>query len=435
MRTQHPGDPQVDHLRIAHISTYPPRECGIATYCEDLVAATLGSGGTAEPIVVAMANSAEPKTYHRPVAYLVDDQEESDYHDAAELLNESDADLVSIQHEFGIFGGPEGRGLGRFLDHLTKPIITTLHTVVPDPSPPERAVLRKLAVCSERLVVMNGLAVPLLEREYGISRAKVTLIHHGAPARWPGGRETAKASLGLSRRRVLSTFGLVGPGKGLEYALAALPAIRERHPEVCYLIIGRTHPMVERSEKQRYRETLAELTRKLGVEDSVRFVNGFQAREHIARYLAATDVYLTPYLNPHQVCSGTLAYAVAAGKAIVSTPYLYARFLLGDDRGALVGFRDPQETAQAVTEILSDAELQSELEGKATDYGRRLYWPEVSRHFLGLCELVLGREAKLAATYSSDGDRWLTGREQERDDRHDGRGREAHLPGTLTAAD
>jgi glycosyltransferase involved in cell wall biosynthesis len=424
-----PGDPP--RPRIAYLSSYPPRLCGIATFCEDLLTSTWECEAAGEPIVVAMTSASEPERYGWPVRFLVDQDDERGYEAAAEFLNSSPADMVSIQHEFGIFGGPASRGLRRFLARIDRPVVTTLHTVLPEPLPEQRETIRVLGDRSDRVVVMNGIAADILRDVYGLDRSLAEIIHHGAPPPSDGPREEAKRRLGLGGRRVMSTFGLVGPGKGLEYAVAAVPAIRRHHRDVCYLIIGKTHPGVQRSEKESYREKLVRMAHELGVEDAVRFVNSYQTKEEIIRSLAATDVYVTPYLNPDQICSGTLAYAVAAGKAVVSTRYLYAQFLLADGRGKLVDFRSPAEIADAAVEIFDRPELQRELEGRARRYGRQLYWPMVSRRFLSLCHLVAG--GRLAVLESSAAEQHLVKVDEEGGDRRARRAATAHIPGTFAA--
>jgi glycosyltransferase involved in cell wall biosynthesis len=378
---------------VAYLSTYPPRQCGLADFCQNLVVA---SDREVQPLVVAMENGLEDRQYRSPVAVVVQEREQHHYEAAAQFLNDSPADVVSIQHEFGIFGGPRGPGLQRFLKRLTKPAVTTLHTVVPDPDPDVRSALRLLAEHSYRLVLLNPLALDTLTEDYQIERRKLAFIHHGASPPSPEIREQAKARLGLSGRRVLSTFGLVGRGKGLEYVIAALPEIRKHHPEVCYVIVGQTHPGVHRVEKERYRGELSGLAQALGVADSVRQVNRYVTKSEIMTYLAATDVYVTPYLNPHQVSSGTLTYAVAAGKAIVSTPYLCARFLLGDGRGLLVDFRSEHAIADAANQILDRPTLQQELETRTRHYGQWLYWPAVASQHVELLRRSV-REHRAAA--------------------------------------
>ncbi len=286
-------------------------------------------------------------------------EDERDYQAAAEFINDSPADVVSIQHEFGIYGGVEGQGLYRFLSTIAKPVVTTLHTVLPEPDQKTREMIRALAEKSERVMVMNPIASQILRRDYGVSPRKVAFVHHGAPPPSPERREAIKQQLGLGGKKVMCTFGLVGAGKGLEYAIQALPLVLRRHPELVYLIVGETHPGALRDGVDEYRESLTRLISELGVEDSVRFVNHYLTKDEIISYLAASDIYITPYLNPHQICSGTLAYAVAAGRAIISTPYLHASFLLGGDRGLLVDFASAASIAEAALRVLDTPELQA----------------------------------------------------------------------------
>jgi len=397
----------LEGLRIAFVSTYPPRECGLATFCEDLLKAAVQSDGVGEPMVVAMENSAQRNDYSWPVTMLINDREESEYEAAAEFLNDAPVDVVSIQHEFGIFGGQEIGGLRAFLRRLEKPLVVTLHTVLPQPEPFARTMLRELAERAERLVVLNSFAIGLLQQVYDVEPSKIALIHHGAPAPFAGSRQEAKARLGLSGRRVLSTFGLISRGKGIEHALSALIAIRERHPDVCYLVIGETHPGARHHEKESYREELIHFVRKNGLEESVRFVNRYLTKPEIIAHLAATDVYLTPYLSPYQIVSGTLAYAVAAGKAIVSTPYLYAKFLLNEGRGRLVGFRDGEAIAEAVTRILDNPHLQHELESRTLSYGGQMLWPLVGARYSALFHKAVERRIFAKPAYARSSALWL----------------------------
>ncbi len=376
-------------LRIGYVSSYPPRQCGIATFCEDLLRSASAHPAAGEPLVAAVTRPDEPHDRERPVRHVFREGSEEGGAAAAAFLNRAPIDVVSLQHEFGIYGGPESRGLLSLLERLNKPVVTTLHTVVPDPSPAQRRAIREIATRSERLVIMNALARGILARDYGVDTRRVSFVHHGAPSPGQETREEAKAALGLSDRRIILTFGLVGPGKGLEYVLHALPEIRRSQPEALYLIVGKTHPGVHRAGKESYRDHLAELARELQVADAVRFVDAYQTKRDIIRYLAATDIYLTPYLNPAQICSGTLAYAMAAGKAIISTPYLYAQFLLRDGRGCLVPFRDAEAIGRVASDILGNRALQLGLETRAREYGPEMYWPLVGRRFVDLCAETL----------------------------------------------
>lgn len=381
--------PEPEPICVAHVSTYPPRQCGLAQFCGDLVKWTSRGPDGAPPLVVAMERRGQPHAYPEPVALTVTDDDEAEYEAAAHFINQSRAQVVVLQHEFGIFGGTESRALLRLLEGLDKPVVTVLHTVVENPETPMREMLRAVARRSARVIVMNSLARPTLGHDYGIHPERVRLVHHGAPPPQTQDRETVRARLGLTGRRVLSTFGLVGRGKGLEYVIRAVPAVRKRHPEVCYLIVGQTHPAVKQAEKESYRDELRELAHSLKLDDSVQFINRYVEQPEIVDYLAATDVYLTPYLNPHQITSGTLAYAMTCGKAIVSTPYRYARFLLAEDRGILVPARSDEAIAGAVNRVLDRPELQREYEARAGAYGSQMFWPKIAERYRALFREVL----------------------------------------------
>jgi len=375
---------RAEEVKVAHLSTYPPRECGIATFCEDLIHATGGGGAFPEPVVIAMEGGARYHRYSRPVVHVVDERNEKDYQAAAEFINDSPADVVSIQHEFGIYGGVEGRGLYRFLSTIARPVVTNLHTVLPQPDEKTRDMIRALAEKSERVMVMNPIASQILHRDYGVSLKKVAFINHGAPSPSAERREAIKQRLGVGGKKVMCTFGLVGAGKGLEYAIQALPRVLRRHPDLVYLIVGQTHPGAISDAVDDYREALTRMITELGIEGSVRFVNHYLSKDEIISYLAASDIYITPYLNPHQICSGTLAYAVAAGRAIISTPYLHARFLLGGSRGLLVDFASAESISEAALRVLDAPELQAQMEWRARSYGQRLVWTEVGARYRNL---------------------------------------------------
>ncbi len=425
-----------DGLDIAYVSTYPPRECGLASFCEDLLTATMLDSSVGEPMVVAMEDGGRARDYRWPVVMIVEDDREAHYVAAAEFLSKSRADVVSVQHEFGIYGGPSCRGLRAFLERVTKPVVSTLHTVVAEPEREVRESIRFLADRSHRLVVMNALATETLMRDYGVERGKVAQIHHGALPPAEESRDEAKAALGLSGRRVLTTFGLVGRGKGLEYVVGALPEILREHPDACYVIVGQTHPGVKRAEKESYREELVRLAAELGVEDGVRFVNRYVSKSEIARYLAATDIYVTPYVNPVQITSGTLAYAVTAGKAIVSTPYAYARFLLEEAGGLLVEFRSARAIAEAANRVLARSDLQGALERESRRCGERMLWPAVGAEYVSLfAEAVREQRSRGAARPLAERQLALpmaSGREGHRDA---GRSRPSTVAGSLTTAD
>lgn len=374
---------------IGYISTYVPRECGIATFTADVVKSVHVYPFVGEPYVAAMVKPDEDlKRYRYPVRFFARETSLGDHVRMATFFNETPVAVVNLQHEFGIFGGCDGEFICATVDLLRKPLVTTLHTIMPNPKPNFREITRHLVARSARVIVMNPLAFDLLERDYGLDTRKVVLIHHGAPDVPFGGRQEAKQELGLSGRFVISTFGLISRGKGLEYAIQALPPVVEKYPETLYLILGETHPNVRRMEGESYREELQALVRELGLENHVQFVNRYLTKAELIRYLQATDVYLTPYLNPNQIVSGTLAYAMACGKVIVSTPYLYAKALCADGRGILVNFRDPKSITDALLLLLDDPQLRFEMERQAYAYGRQMTWQAVGKRYAKLFATV-----------------------------------------------
>jgi len=286
-----------------------------------------------------------------------------------------------VQHEFGIYGGEGCEHLLDLLDAVEAPVVTTLHTVLSQPSAAMRRNLRRVAARSDALVVMNALATDILARVYDVDPGKIHVIHHGAPAVSKARKYTIKQDLGVHGRQLISTFGLLSAGKGLEHAIEAMPYIVARHPDVLYYILGQTHPVVKQEEGERYRESLQARARALGVEAHVRFVDKYFTKAELLAYLLATDIYLTPYLNLEQVTSGTLAYAMACGRPLVSTPYLYARFLLSDERGILVPPRDPRGMAEACLRILDNPRLKARMEQANWSYGRAMVWSQVGARY------------------------------------------------------
>jgi glycosyltransferase involved in cell wall biosynthesis len=324
----------------------------------------------ADPAVRCVAAAIDEPNTARPygpdVRWRIKQGDKESYRGAARAINESSVDAVNLQHEFGLYGvwrdGVYEDHCVPFLESLQKPVITTLHTVLPQPEPQIRETVRRIAEHSTRVVVMAETAARLLRDVYGIAQRPV-VIQHGMPAIVPRGRHRLKRQLGVEDRTILSTFGLVDPRKGLEYMIGAMPEIVARHPSALYLIVGQS--------------------------DHVRFVNQYLTQREIVDYLLATDVYVTPYLDLNQITSGTLAYALGAGKAIVSTRYLHAAEALADGRGLLVDVRDADGLARAVLAILDDPALKGELERRAYDYGKEMAWPNVGRRVLALTREVL----------------------------------------------
>jgi glycosyltransferase involved in cell wall biosynthesis len=382
----------MESMRIAFVSSSIPRRCGIATFTADVMAAVKAADPTVRCSVVAIDEPNSARAYGPEVKSRIRQREPESYRSAAALLNESNVDVVNLQHEFGLYGvwkdGVYEDHLRPFLQELTKPLMVTLHSVPPSPSPSMRDAVRLIASRGDEVIVMAHTAARLLVSDYGITKVPI-VIPHGMPAIEPTGRHRLKTKLGVEGRTIISTFGLVDPRKGLEFVIGAMPAIVERHPNALYLVVGQTHPELLKQQGEAYRNTLERLAEELGMAEHIGFVNEYLTQRDIVGYLLATDVYVTPYLDPNQITSGTLAYALGAGKAIVSTPYLHAIEALADDRGIIVPFRDAPAIADAVERILGDAELKQRLERRAYAYGRETAWPAVGRRVLALTQHVL----------------------------------------------
>jgi glycosyltransferase involved in cell wall biosynthesis len=302
-------------------------------------------------------------------------------------LNVAAVDVVSLQHEFGLYGtwgDPFEDHLVGFLDVLDKPLVTTLHSVLPDPSPSIRDAVRRIVQRSNLIVVMAEHARSLLIQHYGVAERKVRVVPHGVPPVQPHGRTLMKEQFDLSGRTIITTFGLVDPRKGLEYMIEAMPAVREFDPTALYLVVGKTHPELVRREGEAYRRQLWQLVKDRGLQHHVEFVDEYLTQAQIVDYLLASDVYVTPYLDPKQITSGTLAYALGAGKAIISTPYPHAAEALTAERGILVPFRSHSALADATLRILGDPQLKHRLEHEAYAYGRETAWPRVGERMLRL---------------------------------------------------
>lgn len=382
----------MEHMRIAFVSSSVPRRCGIATFTADIMAAVKAADPAVRCSVVAIDEPNSARAYGAEVKSRIRQREPDTYRAAALALNGSNVDVVNVQHEFGLYGtwrdGVYEDHLRPFLLELRKPVIVTLHSVPPNPSESMREAVRLIAARSNEVIVMAHTAARLLSSDYGITKTPV-VIPHGMPAVEPTGRHRLKTKLGMERRTILSTFGLVDPRKGLEYVIDAMPAVVARHPDALYLVVGQTHPELLKQQGEAYRNTLERAAEDLGMTDHIAFVNEYLTQRDIVGYLLATDVYVTPYLDPNQITSGTLAYALGAGKAIVSTPYLHAIEALADDRGIIVPFRDATAIADAVGRILDDPELKKRLESRAYAYGRQTAWPAVGRRVLALTQHVL----------------------------------------------
>jgi glycosyltransferase involved in cell wall biosynthesis len=363
------------------LGSYPPRECGIATFTKDMVDAYDRAFGFSSPVIAIDEPGAELRRYSPEVITRIREQSRESYASAAELANVYPVDLVNIQHEYGLFGGERGDWLVEFMRALDKPVVLTMHTVLPEPDEAYLRVTRSLCQHSSKVVALSETGRALLEQVYGIDPDLLQVIHHGVPDVPFQDTASAKASFGIGQRTVISTFGLISRGKGLEYAIGAMRDVVKRHPEALYLILGETHPVVRRQEGESYRESLVAMVREYGLHYNVQLIDKYLDFDEVVSYLAATDIYLTPYLNPAQVVSGTLAYAVGSGKAIVSTPYLYAQELLAHNRGFLCEFRDAASIAIRLNMLLDDPALRRATERRAYRFGRQMTWPHVSSEY------------------------------------------------------
>ncbi|MGB6522468.1 MAG: glycosyltransferase family 4 protein [Candidatus Cybelea sp.] len=367
--------------QVLFLGSYPPRECGIATFTKDVVDAYDRAFGFSSPVIAIDEPDAEVRRYPPEVVARIKEQSRESYARAAELVSVYPIELVNIQHEYGLFGGERGEWLVDFIRVLQKPVVLTMHTVLPDPDEDYLRVTRALCEQASKVVALSETGRGLLENIYGVDPERLAVIHHGVPDVPFQDTDAAKASFGIGQRTVISTFGLISRGKGLEYAIEAMRDVVKRHPETLYLILGETHPVVRRQEGESYRESLISMVRDFGLNYNVQLIDKYLDFDEVVSYLAATDIYLTPYLNPAQIVSGTLAYAVGCGKAIVSTPYLYAQELLAHNRGFLCEFRDAASIASRLNMLLDDPALRRATERRAYRFGRQMTWPHVASQY------------------------------------------------------
>lgn len=366
-------------LRVGMVSTQVPRQCGLATFSEDLSSVIAGGRCGVRVDGIAMSDQTGYE-YPGSVAFEVLDQDERAYGKAADFVNKGGYDVLSIQHEYGIFGGSAGSHLLQLVRKSKVPIVTTLHTVLEDPDTDQRRVMGELLDLSERVVVMSEKAVSLLKDVHDLDAEKVSLIPHGIPRIDSEKGCELRESLRISGPMIL-TFGLLSPGKGLEHAIQAMPGIVEENPGATYVIVGATHPHVKAERGEEYRQSLVSLAEELGVRENVRFVNRFVTKQELKRFLAAMDYYVSPYLSKKQITSGTLAYALGTGKPVISTPYWHAEELLDEGRGVLVPFAESAPIADAINRLERDAEARKTMGDKALAYADRMYWDAVGEQY------------------------------------------------------
>jgi glycosyltransferase involved in cell wall biosynthesis len=375
-----PQDIRLD--QVAFIGNYLPRRCGLATFTTDLCQAVAAEYQETTCFAVAINDTPEGYNYLPQVRFEIKEQDLSSYQQAADFLNYNNIDMICLQHEYGIFGGPAGSHILALLRELRMPIVTTLHTILREPDRNQRRVLEELTQLSDRLVVMSQQAGRFLQEIYRVPSRKIDLIPHGIPDVPFVDPNFYKDQFGVEGKLVLLTFGLLSPNKGIENVIEALPAILSHCPDVVYIVLGATHPHIVRREGEVYRISLQRLVREKGVEEHVIFYNRFVSLKELVEFIGAADIYLTPYLDPTQIVSGTLAYTLGAGKAIVSTPYWYAEELLAEERGVMVPFKDSEAIAEQVIHLLDDETERHAMRKRGYLYGREMIWPNVARLYM-----------------------------------------------------
>ena len=372
---------------LMNVGTYPPRECGIASFSKDLRDSVIRTG---QSVWITALSDEKKYVYPKEVRFSIQQNESEDYLRAAYMINNSAVDLVILQHEYGIFGGSDGALVIKFAAHLKKPFILVTHTVLPRPSPGQRIVLQILSRRAAAVICMTERSKELLEKVYGVPEEKITVIPHGVPVFERKDRDALKRSYGFAGRKVITTFGLIGPSKGLEIGIKAVKELVGKHPEILYIIAGKTHPVLQKKEGERYREMLIKLCADLQVERNVRFVDHYLDIDELGDYLYMSDVYLCPYPNRDQAVSGTLAYAVGCGRAIVATPYEYSLELLKKkELGLVAAEASAEELSKLLDQLLSRPLLRKNLERRASRFGETIKWPSVGARYVELAQKLL----------------------------------------------
>lgn len=371
-------------LNLAVISSYSPRECGIATFSKDLSLHLKRQFKNINIEIIPINNEGKSYAYQKGIKNFIQEEDIKSYYSVAHYINNSKVNVVNIQHEFGLFGGKSGEYVIELLERINKPIVTTLHTLLLEPSLDQKKIVQKIAQRSAVVVVMAKSAITILKEIYNVPVNKIFFIPHGVRDVAFESQKKQKKLLGLKDNFVVTTFGLIGRDKGLKYAIESIGILAKEHPEVRYLVLGKTHPNIVVKEGEEYRKELIEKIKSLEIDDKVIFVNRFLTPQETVSYLRATDIYLTPYLNPQQITSGTLAHALSIGRACISTPYLYAREILAVDRGILVPFRNAQVMAKKIKELVLDSRRRREMEKNNFAYSRSMIWQNVAGEYANL---------------------------------------------------
>lgn len=396
---------------IVLVGNYLPRCCGIATFTTDLLTSMAGEATKTKCWVVALNDRPEGYRYPDQVRFEISKNKIKEYSLAADFLNMNQIDVVCLQHEYGIFGGDNGSHILEMLSNLRMPLVTTLHTVLKDPEPSQKEIIVKLGKLSDRLVVMCRRAEKFLYEIYGVPKNKIEVIPHGTPDFAFVDPASYKDRLGVDGRKVILTFGLLSPGKGIEYMLDAMPEIVSKHPESIFIVLGATHPEIKKNSGEEYRISLQQRARKLAIEKHLMLQNRFVDLAELYEFLGGSDIYVTPYLNEAQIVSGTLAYALAAGKAVVSTPYWYAEEMLDEGRGRLVPFRDSKALATEIIDLFDNDAERNAMRKRAYTYCRKMIWQEVARGYLDVFKKVKEEHKKKPHPISNGGANYISPQE------------------------
>jgi len=379
-------------FQVLYVSSFPPRECGIATFTQDLTSAMDKKWNPAvkSAVLAVNDNGSSIYNYKKDVVNQMDESDMEHYIEKAKEINENEnIKLVCIQHEFGLFGGEYGTYLLPFMESLTKPVVVNFHSIIPNPDPERKKVVQAIAKRCSTILVMTKVGKKILSQQYGIDKSKIKFVPHGVPIIEKTDPEKAKEKLNLSGRIVLSTFGLLSRGKGIEYVIRSLPKIVKKYPNLLYIIVGETHPKVRKEEGEKYRLKLINIVKRLNLTKNVRFYNKYLSLQEIIQYLQASDLYLNSTLDPDQITSGTLAYALGAGKAIISTPSLYSKDVLSKNRGILVPFRNSKSFTIAILNLLNNSRLKRDIENNAYHLGKTMIWSNVANSYLEIYKNIV----------------------------------------------
>lgn len=382
-------------MNIGIVSTYPPRECGLASFAKDLCDNLCLHGQNVK--IIAMTDRNSNYEYTEEVMFEIHEEVKDDYLIASEVVNASNLDVVLLQHEYGIFGGADGVNILKFTERLKKPCILTTHTVLTVPTYRQKKILMELADRSKAVICMTRRSAEILNEVYRVPLNKIYIIPHGVPKFEKKDRNRLKEKYGFSGRPVVTTFGFIGPGKGIEIGILAINKLKNKFPNILYIVAGETHPKLKKSEGEVYRDSLLKLVEQLSLQENVYFINKYISLEELGEILYMTDVYLTPYPGRHQAVSGTLSYAIGCGRAIVSTPYEYSLEMLKNERGLVSSSPDPDQLSLLIEKVLSDEILKAKLEKNAAKLGETMLWPNVAKSYIEIIEELLGVKLKRSA--------------------------------------